>query len=107
MLAGDLAEAEKAFLRGLSSRRREILEGKRLLLLEKVVNDAGHEDFNLVKDMAKGFDLTGALPEANVFKKKFRPASISCEELRTLAAKSRTALLSSVTGSGDIPWMKG
>ena len=46
--------------------------------------------------------MTGSLPEANVFRKVFKPASISCPELRKIAAVRRQALLQSVGSSGDV-----
>eukprot|EP00435_Cladocopium_sp_Y103_P060244 s575_g22.t1 len=107
LLAEELKETDNMLLESLSSRRREILRGKRLCLLEQLLNDAGHQDTNLVKDIAEGFDLTGPLPEAKVFKKKFRPATIACSELRKIAASCRKAMLSSVSGSGDADLDRG
>ena len=100
-LASDLVGAEKQLLAGLSERRQEILQGKKLLLLERLLTDSGHPDVDLVKNLADGFDLTGALPEANIFKKRFRPAVITCPELRQMADLGRKALINSVSSSGD------
>ena len=100
-LVSDLADAEKQLLASLSERRRDILQGKKLLLLERLMKDSGHPDVDLTRNLADGFDLTGALPEANIFKKKFRPAVISCPELRKMADIGRRALINSVSSSGD------
>ena len=85
----------------VSERRREILRGKKLLLLERLLTDAGHPDVDLVKNLTDGFDLTGVLPEANIFRKRFRPAVITCPELRKMADLGRRALINSVSSSGD------
>ena len=78
-----------------------MLKDKRLCLLERLLEEAGHEDISLVQDIKKGFDLTGALPRSGVFNQKFRPASMTCEDLRKVSNLSRDVLLESVQRSGD------
>ena len=67
----------------------------------RLLADAGHQDKGLISDIAHGFDLTGQLPEANVFSKHFRPATLSCPELRKFASISREAIINSIGSSGD------
>ena len=55
----------------------------------------------LVDDIKKSFDLTGALPRSGVFNRKFRPASMTCEDPRKVSNLSRYVLLESVQCSGD------
>ena len=55
----------------------------------------------MVEDIKKGFDLTQALPRSVVFSQKFRPASMTCEDLRKVSNLSRDVLLESVQSSGD------
>ena len=74
---------------------------KKLLLFERLLSDSGHDDVGLVKDIAKGFDFTGTLPSSHSFKQKFRPASISCPELRRASDLGREALLKTISSSGD------
>ena len=50
---------------------------------------------------SKRADLTGALPRSGVFNQKFRPASMTCEDLRKVSNLSRDVLLESVQSSGD------
>ena len=99
--AEELRSKNEHMLSSLSPRRQEILSGKGLALFESLLVDAGHGDSNLVQDILNGFDLTGPLPEANVFKKKLRPATIHCSELRKVALTARKAMLRSVASSGD------
>ena len=56
---------------------------------------------NLVEDIQKGFDLTGSLPRSGVFSQKFRPASMTCKDLRKVSDLGREALLGTVQSSGD------
>ena len=55
----------------------------------------------LVEDLRSGFDLTGSLPTSGAFGQKFRPASMSCEDLRRVAELSRSVFLDSLQSSGD------
>ena len=75
----------------ISPRIAEVLKDKRLCLLRQLLEEAGHEDIGLVEDIKRGFDLTGltgALPRSGVFNQKFRPASVTCEDLRSIQPKS-------------------
>ncbi len=45
--------------------------------------------------------MTGALPKSGVFIQKFRPASMTCEDLRKVSDLGRGVLLESVQSSGD------
>ena len=85
----------------MSPRIAEVIKDERLCLLERLLNEAGHEDIGLVDDIKRGFDLTGALPRSGVFNQKFRPASTTCEDLRKVSNLSRDVLLESVQSSGD------
>ena len=66
-----------------------------------LIKDAGHGNVNLVRDLCDGFDLTGPLPEPNVFSRRVRPAVMTCNELRHVAELSRTGLVESIRSSGD------
>eukprot|EP00435_Cladocopium_sp_Y103_P073792 s107_g45.t1 len=101
LLAEELQNENLELLNTISERRRDILRGKRLVLMEKLLKDAKHQDGNLIADIVRGFDLTGQLPKAHVFKSKLRPASIPCDELRKIAGVCRQAMLQTVSSSGD------
>ena len=78
-----------------------MLKDKKLCLQERLLEEAGHEDTGLVEDIKRDFELTGALPRSRVFNQKFRPASMTCEDLRKVSNLSRDVLLESVQSSGD------
>ena len=100
-LASSLSEAEHRLKENMSSRRKQVLQGKNLLLFKALMEDAKHRDSDLVDQLASGFDLTGGLPESNVFARKMRPAAMSCVELRRISELCRQSMLQTVVSSGD------
>ena len=85
-----------------SHRIADVLKDKRLKLLDKLIKDSGHEDHTLVEDLTKGFDLTGALPRSGVFSQKFRPASMTCDDLRKVSEISKSVIIESLQSSGTL-----
>ena len=100
-LSRSTVDAEKALKATMSERRRTVLSGKNLTLFKQLLEEAGHGDRDLVKHSTQGFDLTGSLPESQVFARKVRPAAISSNELRRIADLSREGMIQTVTSSGD------
>ena len=97
----DIDKEERAAKSNLSHRIADVLKDKRLKLLDNLIKDSGHEDLTLVDDLTRGFDLTGALPRSGVFSQKFRPASMTCEDLRKVSELSRSVVIESLQSSGD------
>lgn len=102
-LISNTSEKEKEMKSSLSPRIFGVLESKRLFFLESLIKESGHEEVELVNDIRRGFDLTGALPRSGngVFSQKFRPASMTCEDLRRVSSLGREAILNSLQSSGD------
>ena len=100
-LSSSLSEAERHLKENMSSRRKQVLHGKNLLLFKTLMEDAVHRDSDLVDQLASGFDLTGGLPESQVFARKMRPAAMSCVELRRISGLCRQNMLQTVVSSGD------
>ena len=69
-LANELAVDERSLKGSMSERRRMVLSEKKLMLFKRLMDDAGHHDAELTEHMARGFDLTGMLPESNVSTEK-------------------------------------
>ncbi|CAL1164077.1 unnamed protein product [Cladocopium goreaui] len=63
--ASELASKEKDLTDALDPEVARVLKGKRLLVLEEILNDIGFPDRHLVKDICAGFRITG-LPEKYV-----------------------------------------
>ena len=99
-MAKELSTKERDLKASISPRISEVLRDKRLYLLKQLLDEAGHEDIGLVEGITRGFDLTGALPRSGV-NQKFRPASMTCEDLRKVSNLSRSVLLEAVLSSGD------
>ena len=99
--SSQLAGEEKTLKQNMSTRRRKVLENKRLLLFGELLAEAGSRDSSLIVDMCNGFDLTGKLPASNHFSQKFRPAALPTTALRGVADRARGALLATVKSSGD------
>ena len=95
-MAADLEAAEEEFKRDLPKYRKDVLASKRLLLFRDLLREVGHEDDELVADIAKGFDLTGKLPRSNVFVRRYRPAEQTEGQLRAGAKRLRDGLLATV-----------
>ena len=100
-LSKELSTKERDLKASTSPRIAEVLKDKKLCLLKQLLEEACHEDTGLVEDIKRGFDLAGALPRSGVFNQKFRPASMTCEDLRKVSNLSREVLLESVQSSGD------
>ena len=99
--ANAMKEDEDLLKKNMSARRREVLGPKRLLLFKWLLDISNFADTELFNDLCNGFDLTGTLPESHTFAKRFKPAHLPTETLRSVAKMARSALLASVRGSGD------
>ena len=88
-LSKELSAKERDLKSSISPRIAEVLKDKRLGLLERLLEEASHEDRSLVEVWA------------GVSKQKFRPASMTCEDLRKVSNLSRDVFLESVQSSGD------
>ncbi|CAE7715963.1 car [Symbiodinium sp. CCMP2592] len=95
----NVAKERTATLRRWVSRAADLEPAERAL--KELLLEVGHEDVDLVKDIAHGFDLTGKLPRSNVFAKRFRPAEQSESQLRSSAKRLRDGLLATIKASED------
>ena len=84
----------------MPSYRRLVLHNKNLLLLEELRAEIGHEDEDIVLDMARGFPLTGVPKRSGIFPHKLRPREFNEDQLRrssvwlnkSIAGKMRPSL---------------
>ena len=72
---------EMTFDGTLHEKVAQVLQGKRLLLREKLANSIGWPDSGLHRELKEGFKLTGHSPPSGVFKTELRPASFDKEQL--------------------------
>ena len=66
-----------------------------------LILESEHDDVQLIDQLVNGFDLTGFLPESNVFNKRMKPAAMSCDELRRVSEMTRGNMLEMIRPSGD------
>ena len=64
---------------------RTVLQGKQVLLFQHLLKKIRHPDKDLPVDMATGFKLTGTLKHSGIFELEDKPATVSREELWSLA----------------------
>ena len=78
--------------------------GKRLLVFQEMLNEAGHPDKHLVEDIRKGFRLSGWLQKSNVFPASLkRPAHNLEAALKLAKGVSKPSKLSKPIGlSADL-----
>ncbi|CAE7512822.1 ubiad1 [Symbiodinium sp. CCMP2592] len=95
-------EAEEEELRdSMPQHCKRVLGRKRLVLFRTMLEECGHEDLEIANDIAKGFDLSGAIPRNPAYRPKLSPASLSVSDLRSSAAVMREATLLATKSSGD------
>ncbi len=94
-------DEEKAYKEDMSPHRNKILSSKRLVLFRHMLLEANHDDDKLVDNIRDGFDLVGEIPSSGVYRKRVKPASITADELRRSAKRTRKAIIQSTRGSDD------
>ena len=67
--------------RSLDPQVAKILEGKNLLLLEKIAESFNWPDTNLFKEIAEGFSLVGTPDQSGVFPSEVNVPTMSVEQL--------------------------
>ena len=81
-LAADLEEDERLLHSNMHPDLQSVMRPKRILLFQKMMDDAGVVDSQLCEEMKCGFRLIGQLESSGQFRPRFKPAEISVEELR-------------------------
>ena len=91
--AQELLDSERRLHESMPAHVSVVLQGKRLLLLKEMLQDAGYCDVGIVDQIASGFDLMGHIPEAGVFRSKTVPATLTPDEVRRTAKHTRQGIL--------------
>ena len=84
-LAGTIQCEEEELRRSMPDHVRKIVGNKRLALFQRMLNDVGYPDKDLVKDIAAGLPLSGYMPVSGVFPRKTRRPTVSKMTLKKLA----------------------
>ena len=96
-----LKEDEDSLKSELPDHCRRVLYKKRLLLFGELLAEVDHPDTAIASQMAGGFDLVGRIPASGVFSKRKSMASITPDDLRTTAKRTRVGIVHSIRSSGD------
>ena len=83
--AAELEEDEEKLHRTLAPHLQETLKGKRLLLWEEINKECGFPDTTLVRDIKRGFNLTGWLEQGGLFEPKVRAPDFDVSTLKEMA----------------------
>ena len=80
---------------------QSLLRNKRLALWQEMLEYYEYPDKDLVRDIVRGFPLTGWLPDSNVFPKDYKPPSINVGTLHSLSAGLNERVRSKVLGGAS------
>ena len=97
----ELQTAESEMQAGLDGHVREVLKGKRLLLLGEMLNSLNYPDKTLVEDLKRGFQLTGWIPRSEVFPQAMKRPERSVEAALKLARGVNKSIIKQVEASKD------
>jgi hypothetical protein len=97
----ELLPRERELAEGMSTPRRNILRGKRLVLLDCVLRDCGYDDPEVAFDIASGFDLVGVAPKSKALPESFQPAQLSESDLLSNASAANRSIFYSTKSCGD------
>ena len=100
-LAQDLRSEEDALKASMHKQVSTILKPKRLLLWKAMMIEASYDDVAIFDEVISGTNLGGPVPDTGVFAPKFKPASVTVEQLKRDAPTSRAALLSTIKSQGE------
>ena len=91
--AKELAHDEVSIRQHMDGKVAKNLQGKRLLLLEKIAGDIGWPDVGLHAELRDGFKITGYAKPCGVFKREVKIATMDKEHLMQESKYLRPALL--------------
>ena len=97
----ELQDAENEMQAGLDVHIREVLKGKRLLLLGEILNSLNYPDKTLVEDLKQGFQLTGWISRSGVFPQAMKRPERSVEAALNLAKGVNKSIIKQVQASKD------
>ena len=97
----ELRRDEAALHAKLHHKVAQVLEGKNLLLLQKLANEINWPDKGIHDELREGFEITGYAPPSGVFKTELRPAEFGKAQLLQDAKFLRPLLLGKVASSAN------
>jgi len=89
-----LQQEESELHASLPKHVQQVVEGKRLLLLEETLNATAFPDMQVMTDFKAGVDLVGEEPFSHLFLEKLQPATLTVEQLEVMASFNRRIAMS-------------
>ena len=80
-----LTSADATVLAQAPPHLQSLLHNKRLALWQEMLDFYEYPDKELVRDITRGFPVTGWLPDSQVFPKDYKPPSMSVQTLHSLS----------------------
>ena len=80
-----LTGADAAVLAQAPPHLQSLLHNKRLALWQEMLDFYEYPDKELVRDITRGFPVTGWLPDSQVFPKDYKPPSMNVQTLQSLS----------------------
>ena len=101
-MARELEHEENELHSKLDPYVNKIVKSKKILLLRKLLDMTSYPDSEkLCDEIAHGFDLVGAAKKSHALPKRYKPASISVDELKSTSVWNRRCVLSKAKLTGD------
>lgn len=100
--AVELSGKELLSREGLSPQTIKVLKGKNLLLLREVLQECHYPDVEVVDEILRGMNITGAIPPSGIFPEKLRTPSITAQQLKESGKFTRRGTLASMRSSGSL-----
>ena len=97
----ELEKAEAELHATLQTHLQSVLQGKRLLVFQEMLDSLGYPDTALVKDICKGFRLTGWLTKSQVFPLATKRPSHSVEAAKQFAKGVNHSIIKQASASVD------
>ena len=99
--AAALTEAERKLKSEMPQHLSRLMKNKRLLLFQEMLESVGYPDRNLVRDISRGFRLTGWQEQTKVFPSCVKWPQFDLETLKKMAPGLNKVILSQLAQEND------
>ena len=99
--AKSLTGADLKALKQAPVHLQSLLSNKRLALWQEMLDFYEYPDTELVRDIIRGFPVTGWLPDSQVFPKDYKPPTMSVQTLQSLSRGLNERVKAKIGGSGS------
>ena len=94
-----LTGVDSEVLRQAPAHLQSLLHNKRLALWQEMLEFYEYPDTELVRDITRGFPVTGWLPDSQVFPKDYKPPTMGVQTLHSLSKGLNERVRSKLEGS--------